>query len=118
MDDKKVRVLRTYISPSTYCNHNFENVYYVPVEKQRIPNIRTEIRDLAGNRVSFKASKTPTKFVLHFRRIFLMVIIFFSTQTRHQHFHRSFIIMVPLLRYCIYLACRGSCRIDNGVGPI
>jgi hypothetical protein len=26
-----VRVLRTFILPTAYCNHSFENVYYMPV---------------------------------------------------------------------------------------
>jgi hypothetical protein len=34
-----VRVLRTFIMPTAYCNHSFENVYYMPVEKRRFHDI-------------------------------------------------------------------------------
>ena len=40
---KLVRCLRTYIYPSIDCQEIFENVYYMPVEKQRIDSIRIEI---------------------------------------------------------------------------
>jgi hypothetical protein len=30
-----VRVLRTFIQPTTYCTHTFDNIYYMPVEKRR-----------------------------------------------------------------------------------
>ena len=63
-----VRCLRTYIYPSLECLHNFENVHYLPVEKQRISNIRIEILTLKGDRVAFKGGKTPAKLALHFRR--------------------------------------------------
>jgi hypothetical protein len=30
-----VRVLRTFIQPSKYCKHTFDNIHYTPVEKRR-----------------------------------------------------------------------------------
>jgi hypothetical protein len=56
-----VRYLRT-------CQHEFENVYYLPVEKRRITNIRIEILSTSGNKVAFKSGKNPSKLVLHFRK--------------------------------------------------
>lgn len=46
----------------------FDNVYYVPVEKRSFHNIRIELLNLFGNRITFKDSVTPLKAVLHFRR--------------------------------------------------
>ena len=64
-----VRCLRKYIYPSLECQHKFENVYYLPVEKQKINNIRLEVLTLKGERVTVKSSKTPSRLVLHFLRI-------------------------------------------------
>ena len=49
-----------------YGEHVYEYIYYLPVEKHTIKNIRIEILQLTGKRVKFKGSKTPTKIVLHF----------------------------------------------------
>jgi hypothetical protein len=38
-----VRVLRTFIMPTAYCNHSFENVHYVRVEKRRFHDIEIKI---------------------------------------------------------------------------
>ena len=64
-----VRCLRTFIHPSTYCNHLFENAYYMPVEKRHFQDTRIEILRLSDERVAFTASSVPTKIVLHFRRV-------------------------------------------------
>ena len=69
MGSQYVLCLRTFIHPSTYCNHIIDNVYYVPVEKRHFQDIRIEILTLTGERISFKNSKAPTKNVLHFRRV-------------------------------------------------
>ena len=53
----------------TYCNNIFENVYYVPVEKLRLKDIRIEILRQTGEPPNLKGSDVPTKVVLHFRRI-------------------------------------------------
>ena len=45
-----VRCLRTYVYPSLDCQHKFEKVYYLPVEKQKITNIRIKILTLKGKR--------------------------------------------------------------------
>ena len=63
------RYLRTFITPTIYGVHYFQNVYYVPVEKRTIRDIRIEVLDLSGNRIAFKDSKAPLKVVLHFRRV-------------------------------------------------
>ena len=49
--------------------YQFENVYYVPMEKRMFRDIRIEILHLAGERVPFTDGKTPLKVVLHFRRV-------------------------------------------------
>jgi hypothetical protein len=36
-----VRVLRTFIQPTTYRTHAFENIYYMPVEKRRFQDRNT-----------------------------------------------------------------------------
>jgi hypothetical protein len=63
-----VRVLRTFIMPTAYCNHSFENVYYMPVEKRRFHDIEIKIMRLDGTPVNFTESDVPVKIVLHFRR--------------------------------------------------
>ena len=63
-----VRCMRTFIYPSLSGQHVFGNVYYLPVEK-RIKSIRIEILQLTGKPVEFRSSTTPSKVVLHFRRV-------------------------------------------------
>jgi len=67
--DDYVRCLRTFIRPSKYCEHTFQNVYYVPVQKRSFQDITILIKDLNGNHVPFKDGTVPTKLVLHFRRV-------------------------------------------------
>jgi len=67
-----VRFFRTFniIMPEDYGGeYQFENVYYVHVEKRMFRDIRIEILNLPCERVAFKDSKTPLNMVLHFRRI-------------------------------------------------
>jgi len=57
-----VRFLRTFniIMPEDYGGvYQFENVYYVPVEKRMFRDIRIEILNLVGERVPFTDGKTP-----------------------------------------------------------
>jgi hypothetical protein len=57
----QVRCLRTYVYPSPERQRGrFENVYYVPAEKQKITNIRVDILTLEGERVNFEDSETPS----------------------------------------------------------
>ena len=49
-----VRCLPTYVYLSPERQHRFENVYYVPAEKQKITNIRTEILTLQGEQLMFE----------------------------------------------------------------
>ena len=66
-----VRYLRTFdILPANYGGEIlYENLYYVPVEKKTLRDIRIEILNLSGERIVFRDSKTPLKAVLHFRRV-------------------------------------------------
>ena len=64
-----VRCMRTFIYPTTLGQFAFKNIYYLPVEKRIISNIRIEIMHLSGNRVQFRDSTTPVKLVLHFKRV-------------------------------------------------
>jgi hypothetical protein len=64
-----VRCLRTFITPTQQCHHVFENVYYVPVEKQLFQDIRIELLNIEGKRFNVKDNRTPVKVVLHFRRV-------------------------------------------------
>jgi len=49
--------------------YQFENVYYVPVEKRMFRDIRIEILNLSGERVPYTDGKTSLMVVLHFRRV-------------------------------------------------
>jgi hypothetical protein len=62
------RALRTFTYPTKQCKYDFDRIYYLPVEKMSFSNIRIEILQMSGDRVPFKDSKTPSQFVLHFRR--------------------------------------------------
>jgi hypothetical protein len=62
-----VRVLRYFIQPTTYCNHVFDRVYYMPVEKRQFQDIEIRILRLDGKPAVFPASDAFTKIVLHFR---------------------------------------------------
>ena len=64
-----VRCLRTFIHPSKFCEHRFNNVYYVPVQKRSFQDISILIKDIKGKNINFKAGAVPTKAVLHFRRV-------------------------------------------------
>ena len=65
-----VRCLRTYVYPSPERQRGrFEDVYFVPAEKQNITNISVEILTLEGEWVKFEDSETPSRLVLHFRKV-------------------------------------------------
>jgi len=64
-----VRCMRTFIYPSHSGQHVFDNVYYLPIEKRTFKSIRIEILQLTGKPGEFKSSTTPSKVVLHFRRV-------------------------------------------------
>jgi len=53
---------------SSSCQHEFRNVYYVPVEQRRFQDIRIEFLTTEGLHIPFEDSTTPTKVVLHFRK--------------------------------------------------
>jgi len=63
------RFMRTFIYPSLSGQHVFDYVYYLPVDKRTFKSIRREILQLTGKPVEFKSSTTPSKVVLHFRRV-------------------------------------------------
>jgi hypothetical protein len=58
-----VMVLRTFIMPTTYCNHTFDNFYYMLVEKRCFHNIEIKIVRLDGTPVKFTESDVPLKVV-------------------------------------------------------
>jgi hypothetical protein len=64
-----IRVIRTFILPTTYCNHTFDPVYFMPVEKRRFHDIEIQIKRLDGSTASFRDSEVPVQIVLHFRRV-------------------------------------------------
>jgi len=64
-----VRCLRTLIYPTLHGEHIYNNIYYLPIEKQTIKYIRIEILKITGSLFEIKSSKTPAKLVLHFRRV-------------------------------------------------
>ena len=64
-----VRCLRAFIRPLKFCDHAFQNVYYVPVEKRTFQDISILITDLKGKQIPFKSGVVPTKSVLHFRSV-------------------------------------------------
>ena len=65
-----VRCLLTYVYPSPEPQRGrFENVYYIPAEKRKITNIRIEILTLEGERFLFEDSETPSRLVMHFRKV-------------------------------------------------
>jgi len=53
-------------SSSSSCQHEFRNVYYVPVEQRRFQDIGIEFLTTEGLHIPFEDSTTPTKVVLHF----------------------------------------------------
>jgi len=64
-----VRCLRTFIHPSMYCDHTFQNINYVPVEKRTLQDISISIADQKGKPIPFRSGEVPTKVVLHFLRV-------------------------------------------------
>jgi len=64
-----VRCLRTFIHPTKLCDHGFQNVYYLPVERRSFQDITILIRDLTGRHIRLREGTVPTKVVLHFRRV-------------------------------------------------
>ena len=64
--NKLIRCLRTFISPSVYCQHNFENIYYIPVQKRHIQHIRIEVKNLKDQPITLKDVTVPTKFYFIF----------------------------------------------------
>ena len=67
--NSRVRCLSTYVYPSVDRHRRFENVYYVPAEKQKITNIRIEILTFEGEMVIFESSDTTSRLILHFRKV-------------------------------------------------
>jgi hypothetical protein len=67
--NKLVRCLRTITHPTAYCQHKFQNIYYLPVEKRHIQDIRINILNMQGEQVPFKDGREPMELVLHFGRV-------------------------------------------------
>jgi len=64
-----VRCKGTFIYPPLSGEHVFDKLNYLPVEKRTFKSIMIEILKLTGKPVEFKSSTTPSKLVLHFRRV-------------------------------------------------
>ena len=62
--DSTVRSMQTYDLPS--CQHEFQNVYFVPVEQRIFQDIRIKFLTTEGLHIPFEESWTTTKVVLHF----------------------------------------------------
>jgi len=69
LGDSTPRCIRTFVFPSSSFQHEFQNVFYVPVEQRTFQNIRINFLMTEGLHIPFEASTTPTKVVLHFRKI-------------------------------------------------
>jgi len=104
---ENVRLLRTISCPTQLGKHQFQNVYYLPVEKILFQNIRIELRVSDGRPAAFEDSIMRTKVVLHFRRVLINL-------TSALFFHSTFI--HPLTRYYIHQAGGGG-RSSGGVSP-
>ena len=69
LDDSTVRCIRTFrLYPNAMCQHEFQNVQYVPVEQRRFQDIRMEFLTTECLHIPFGDSTMPTKVVLHFRK--------------------------------------------------
>jgi len=69
--DSTVSTLRTFVFPSSSsssCQHEFRDVYYVPVDQRRFQDIRIELLTAEGLHIPFEGSTTHTKVVLHFQK--------------------------------------------------
>jgi len=69
LGDSTVRCIRTFLLyPNAMCQHEFQNVQYVPVKQRRFQDIRMEFLTTEGLHIPFEDSTMPTKVVLHFRK--------------------------------------------------
>jgi len=69
LGDNTVRCIRTFLLyPNAMCQHEFQNVQYVPVKQRRFQDIRMEFLTTEGLHIPFEDSTMPTKVVLHFRK--------------------------------------------------
>ena len=48
VENELIRSLRFIFTPSLNCEHYFDHIYYLPVEKRHIRHITIEIKDLTG----------------------------------------------------------------------
>ena len=64
-----VRCLSTITIPSQYYNYKFSNIHYLPVERRFIRHTHIQIKTADGKSAAFPDSKTPSVYVLHYRRM-------------------------------------------------
>lgn len=64
----QVRCLRIFTNPNQNSVQNilFENIYYMPVERNQFENISITLADDIGQKINFENSTKPTMVVLHF----------------------------------------------------
>jgi len=91
------RCLPTFIHPSKYCDHAFQNVYYIPDEKRTFQDISILITDLNGKQ-SFEewcgAYESGSTILTRINAV-------------RQHLRPSLITMDPLVQYYRRQAGRG-----------
>lgn len=66
--DAYVKCLRIIQFPEKTAYHNFQTIYYLPVEKTEFQVISVEITTKTGELAKLTASKKPTMLVLHFKK--------------------------------------------------
>jgi len=57
--------MRTFVFPSSSCQHEFQNVYYLHIEQHTFQDIRIGFLTTGGLHIPFEESTYHTKVVLH-----------------------------------------------------
>ena len=65
------RCIRTFrLYSRAMCQHEFQNMQYVPVEQRRFQNILMDFLTTEDLHIPFEDNTMPTRVVLHFRKIY------------------------------------------------
>jgi hypothetical protein len=62
-----VRCIRSYIPSEINGQYKFDPIYYMPVERRYIRDIRIQINSIKGEIHKFRDNVNPVKVILHFR---------------------------------------------------
>ena len=113
--DSTVRSMRTFVfkSWSSPWQHEFRKVYYVPVDQRKLQDIRIEFLTTEGLHIPFEDSTTPTKVVLHFRKIYKFLMY---TKRGVAILNKTLISIHPLEVY--YQNHVGRSLTTPGIGPV